>query len=122
MIRAMIVIVLACFFSAPSVSADEEKTYQFDNFSYSLMNGRDKNAVWGIVNLKNGSDIVGYIYLTYGELQDPHLSSDKSYIVAYMPFSMLGPLLDSFRNDKQLQIKFTQMSGASVFYLVGQGK
>jgi hypothetical protein len=38
-----------------------------------------------------------------------------------MPISMLGPLLDILRNEKHLQIRFTEGGAASTFYLESQG-
>jgi hypothetical protein len=120
MLRITMLLTAGLLISMPA-RADETKSYPFDSFHLALTNGRDKNAVWGMLQLKKGADIVGYIYLTYGELDDPHLSHDKSYVVAFMPISMLGPLLDILRNEKQLQIRFIQIGSAATFYLESQG-
>jgi hypothetical protein len=58
----------------------------------------------------------GYVYLgLQNPPSDPHLGGDGTYIVTAMPFDTIGDLLETLRNERNLQIRCfdPQSSGVS---------
>jgi hypothetical protein len=53
-------------------------------------------------------------------IKEPHLSSDRTYIVMEMPITQLGSLMDILRNEKPLQIRYSKFgNGPAVAFLEG---
>jgi len=68
------------------------------------------------MRLVNGNTDAGYVYLgVQNPPSDPHLGGGGTYIVTAMPFDTMGELLETLRNERNLQIRFfdPQSSGVS---------
>ncbi|WP_035678344.1 hypothetical protein [Bradyrhizobium liaoningense] len=74
--------------------------------------------ILGWIELLQGSDIAGYLYVTGGPPREPRLSAEKKYIVMEFPIGMLGTLLNILRNEKPLQIRFEKRGNAAAVAFV----
>ncbi|TYO61382.1 hypothetical protein FXV83_38365 [Bradyrhizobium hipponense] len=91
--------------------ADDNKSFDFNAHKLTLSNGSD-NKLWGWIELLNGSQIVGYIYVTETAPREPHLNSDKTYVVMDAPISLLDTLLNILRNEKPLRIRYSKFGNS----------
>ncbi|MET4328553.1 hypothetical protein ABIB80_004388 [Bradyrhizobium sp. i1.15.2] len=79
--RRLAIALLLCLAAlVSSVLADDVKTNTFDRHELTLTNGSN-NEVFGWIELLQGNDIAGYLYVTGRPPREPYLSADKKYIV-----------------------------------------
>lgn len=103
--RLAIALLLCLAVPISSVLADDVKTNTFDRHELTLTNGSN-NEVFGWIELLQGNDIAGYLYVTGKPPREPYLSADKKYIVMDFPIGMLDGVLGILRNEKPLQIRY----------------
>jgi len=88
------------------------KINAFDRHALTLTNGAS-NQVFGWIELLQGNEIAGYLYVTDKPPGEPRLSGDKKYIVMDFPIAMLDTLLAVLRNEKPLQIRYDKRGTAA---------
>ena len=97
---------------ASPACADELKTNPFDRHNLSLTNGAN-NEIYGWIELLQGNELAGYLWVTNRPPREPFLSAEKKYIVMDFPIGMLDTLLNILRNEKPLQIRYAKIGNAA---------
>lgn len=117
-VRILAATLLVCAVIIPSAArADEHQINSFDRHAVTLTNGAH-NKIYGWIELLQGNEISGYLYLIDRPPGEPRLSSEKKYIVMDFPISMLDTLLKILREEKPQQIRYSKFgNNAAVAFL-----
>ena len=84
----------------------KQLTNPVTDYRLSLL-GSFGTGIRGWIELLNGDQAAGYIYLSYQDPLPPDsLSFNGTYIVMHQPASLLSTLLDILRRERSLSIRF----------------
>jgi len=92
----------SCVLSSPAC-AYQQFIHPITGYHITIMNPTPTGALFGWLELVNGNQQVGYVYLEDADLSPPH--GGAGYIVMHMPWSQLGNLLTVLKSGEPLQIR-----------------
>ena len=92
----------SCVLSSPAY-ASQQFIHPITGYQITIMNPSPTGALFGWLELLNGSEQVGYVYLDDTDVSPPR--GGAGYIVTHMPWSQLGNLLTILKSGGPLQIR-----------------